>query len=280
MHVSWRKRISRQIRGRLRARVLAKHGEGILANCKNGLLVVDPKDFGVSRSLLDRGSYDWEAIEWLGQLLHDRSRIVCVGTHIGAVLIPLVLRSGTRNVVAFEPSPKNHRLLTWNLALNGLQDIEVRRCAAGDSAGRVRFSENVINSGGSRISNTGGVEVEVTRLDQALADTQRIDLLIMDTEGFEVRAMQGASATLARTESFYVEYAPEQLLDQGSQPAQFIDLAAQHFNSLYVPGPEVRFFPDKSFVPFLRELPESRGLLMNLLFTRDAQPRPELVRKG
>src|SRR5690242_16492875 len=75
MHVSWRKRISRLIRGKMRAQVLSKHGEGILANTRNGLLVVDPRDFGLSRALLTRGSYDWSEIKWLCGILSDRSRL-------------------------------------------------------------------------------------------------------------------------------------------------------------------------------------------------------------
>jgi len=277
MHVPWRKRISRIIRGKLRASVLSRHGEGILANSKNGLLIVDPRDFGVSRALLNRGSYDWEAIEWLARTLDARSRIVVVGAHIGAVVIPLAVRSESQSIIAFEPSPRNYRLLTLNIALNGLHTVSARQCAAGNSQGVVRFTENEINSGNSRVSSNGTVEVEVSPLDRALPGAESISLLIMDTEGFEVHAMRGASATLGRTDCFYVEFAPEQLIEQGSDPAEFIDLATQHFRSMYVPGDPVRFFPDKTFVRFLRELPRSRGLLMNLLFTNDSEPRAVLM---
>jgi FkbM family methyltransferase len=277
MHVSWRKRISRTIRGKMRARILSNHGEGIVANSKNGVLVVDPRDFSVSRSLLTHGSYDWAEVEWLGRILNDRSQIVFVGTHIGALLVPLALRSGSRNIVAFEPSPHNHRLLSMNVALNGLQSISVQQLAAGDSEGTVRFTENRINSGNSRISAAGEIEVKVARLDAALSSVPQIDLLVMDTEGFEVRAMRGGLATLAKTDNFYVEYAPEQLLEQASKPSEFIELAADRFTSMYLPGDRVEFFPQKSYVSYLKGLPERRGLLLNLMFSNDSVARPELM---
>ena len=261
----------------MRARILSNHGEGIVANSKNGVLVVDPRDFNVSRSLLKHGSYDWAEIEWLGRILNDRSQIVFVGTHIGAVLVPIALRSGSRNIVAFEPSPHNHRLLSMNVALNGLHSISVQRLAAGDSEGTVRFTENRINSGNSRISAAGEIEVQVSRLDAVLASVTQIDLLVMDTEGFEVRAMRGGLATLAKTHYFYVEYAPEQLLEQGSKPSEFIELAAERFTSMYLPGDHVEFFPNKSYVSYLKGLPERRGLLLNLLFCNDSVARPELM---
>jgi FkbM family methyltransferase len=280
MHVPWRKRISRAIRGGLRARVLSRHGEGILANTRNGLLIVDPRDFSVSRSLLTRGAYDWTAIEWLCRILADNSRIVFVGAHIGALVVPIALKSGSRDIVAFEPSPTNHQLLSMNLALNGLQAIEVHRVAAGDAPGTVRFAHNPINSGNSRISAAGDIEVQVKRLDDVLESSPGIDMLVMDTEGFEVRAMRGAGATLRRTGYFYVEYAPDQLVEHGSREEEFIDAAAELFSSMYLPGQRVRFFPDKSFVAYLRELPPRRALLLNLLFANDASPRPELLGKA
>ena len=108
MRIAWRKRISRTIRGRLLARVLSKHGEGIVANTKNGLLVVDPRDFAVCRSLLEHGSYDWAELQWLSRILSDCSRVVFVGAHIGSLLVPIALKSGSGEIVAFEPSPRNH----------------------------------------------------------------------------------------------------------------------------------------------------------------------------
>ena len=277
MRISWRKRISRSLRGELRALALSRHGESIVANTKNGLLAVDPRDFNVSRSLLKDGSYDWPQIEWLGRIVDASSRLVFVGSHIGALLVPITLRAGTRQVTALEPSPRNHRLLSMNLALNGLQVVAVHRLAAGDAEGVVRFTENPINSGNSRISASGEVEVPVSRLDSVLAAMDRIDLLVMDTEGFEVRAIRGGTSTLARTRYFYVEYAPEQLLEQGSKPAEFIELAAERFRSMYLPGDRVRFFADKTYVQHLQGLPEQRGLLKNLLFSNEPTARPELM---
>ena len=79
----------------------------------------------------------------------DNSRIVFVDAHIGALVVPIALKSGSRDIVAFEPSQTNHRLLSMNLSLNGLQAIEVHRVAAGDAPATVRFAHNPFNSGSS-----------------------------------------------------------------------------------------------------------------------------------
>jgi FkbM family methyltransferase len=273
MQTSWRKRMSRAIRGQLRSTVLSNHGIGIVTSSRNGLLVVDPRDFGVSRSLLRSGSYDWPEVCWLSQLVTADSRLVFVGAHLGALLIPIALRSGARNIVAFEPSPQNHRLLRMNLVLNDLSAVVVQHAAAGDREGHVGFTQNDSNSGNSRVSSSEGITVPVTTLDSALpVDSMGIDLVVMDVEGFEAHAIRGGTRTLERTRYFYVEYAPDQLAEQGSTPAEFIDLVAAKFSSMYLRADTPRFFPAKTYVDYLRELPLRRGLLMNLLFSNNPTP--------
>ena len=278
MHVSWRKRVSRLLRGRLRSLALSNHGIGVLADTKNGLLVVDPRDFGVSGSLLSQGAYDWPAIAWLLPLLNAESRLVFVGAHLGALLVPLAIQSGARQIVAFEPSPHNYRLLKMNLALNGLTATVVHNQAVGNSEGSVRFVQNPINTGNSRISSVGEVVVPVTTLDIALRpEGQVTDLLVLDTEGFEAYAMRGGPQTLARTRYLYVEFSPEQLIEQGSTTGEFIELVASRFESMYLQGEKAEFFPSRTYVKYLTELPLRRGLLLNLLFSNETQPTPQLV---
>ncbi|HEY6484111.1 MAG TPA: FkbM family methyltransferase [Steroidobacteraceae bacterium] len=257
---------------------MAQYGIGVVAATRSGLLVVDPHDFSVSRSLLARGAYDWGEICWLTQLLDEHSRIVFVGAHLGALLVPFALRSGSRHIVAFEPSPHNHRLLMMNVALNGLAGITIHHLAAGDSVGTIRFTENRINSGNSRVSRTGEVVVAMTTLDAALpAEWPGTDLLVMDTEGFEVHAIRGGMQSLARARFFYVEYAPDQLAEQGSTSQEFIELIASRFSSMYLPGSAVRFFPSKTYTRYLSELPRRRGLLLNLLFSNELTPERRLL---
>jgi hypothetical protein len=109
------------------------------------------------------------------------------------------------------------------------------------------------------------------------ADTSAVDLLVMDTEGFESRAIQGGLRTLARTRYFYVEYAPEQLIEQGSSPREFIELIAGCFDSMYLPGQTDVFFASRTYVSYLAGLPSRRGLLLNLLFSNDTSPHQGLL---
>jgi FkbM family methyltransferase len=278
------KRLSRRLRGRWRAKSLGEHAIAIVADTKNGRLCVHAGDFNVSRSLLENGEYDWPQITWLKQLLDANSRVVFAGAHIGAVLIPLARMSGTRSIVAYEPSPRNFRLLTMNLGLNGLDGVIAVNSALGDRAGRTQFTENNINTGNSRIAPADGeITVNLDTLDATIpADWASIDLVVMDTEGSEVAAMRGAQMSLAKTKNLYVEFSPEQLREQGSSATEFVETVERHFKSAYVFGDSILFLGPGQFAEHLKGLQRSRSLLLNLLFTQDlaADPRRMQLASG
>jgi FkbM family methyltransferase len=265
------KRLSRQLRGRWRTGVLSAHGVAIVAQTKNGLLAVQPGDFSVSRSLLLHGEYDWAQVAWLAGLVGANSRLIFAGAHIGSVLIPVVRSARARAVLAYEPSPRNFRLLTMNLDLNKIEGVTLLNMALGDRRGQIQFTENSINTGNSRVApSSGEISVAIDTLDHSLPpDWDAVDLIVMDVEGSEVAAMRGAQATLAKTRNLYVEFAPQQLEEQGSTAAEFIALAEKYFKSVYIFGAPMLFLGPGEFGPHLLRLQHRRGLLLNLLFTQD-----------
>jgi len=273
------KRWSRKLRGRWRARSLSSHGIAIVAQTKNGLLAVQPGDFNVSRELLSRGEYDWQPILWLTKLLNAESRLVFAGAHIGAVLIPIAAASGARAILAFEPSPRNYRLLSMNLCLNKLEGVVARNIAVGRQPGMLHFTENSINTGNSRIAEkTGEILVEVETLDRCVPpEWNVIDLLVMDIEGSEVAAMRGAAAVLAKTRHLYVEFAPWQLREQGSSCAEFVELASRYFKSAYVFGPSISFLGPGQWAGYLESMQDRDGFLTNLLLTQDSLANSALL---
>jgi FkbM family methyltransferase len=271
------KRLSRQIRGRWQARSLGEHGIAIVAETKNGRLCVQPGDFNVSRSLLQNGEYDWPQISWLKQVLNAQSRAVFAGAHIGAVLIPLARMVEMRSMLAYEPSPRNFKLLNMNLALNGIEGVIAINAALGDHCGNIQFTENSINTGNSRIAPANGeITVKLETLDRTIPPHwNSIDLMVMDIEGSEVAAMRGARTTLAKTKNLYIEFSPVQLHEQGSSAAEFAEIVARHFKSAYVFGAPILFFGPEKFSEYLKALQDHRSLLLNILFTQDLESNPQ-----
>jgi FkbM family methyltransferase len=274
MKVPLLKWVSRQTRSRWRTKILATHGIAIVADAKNGLLAVQPGDFNVSRSLLQQGEYDWPQITMLNSLVGASSRLIFAGAHIGALLIPIVRAAGTRTVIAFEPSPRNFKLLTMNLALNEIDVVVARNTALGERPGTIRFTENRINTGNSRVAmSSGELHVPVDALDRTIPlEWESIDLIVMDVEGSEVAAMRGGRVTLGRTQRLYVEFAPEQLQEQGSTTEEFVAIVKEFFKSAYVIDGSMRFIRAAEFSDYLIQSSRRRGFLLNLLFTQDTEP--------
>jgi FkbM family methyltransferase len=269
--------MSRQLRSRWRTKSLGRHGVAIVAETKNGLLAVPAGDFNVSRTLLTNGEYDWPQITWLSGLLGATSRMVFAGAHIGAVLIPIVRHAATRMVIAYEPSPRNFRLLTMNLQLNGIDGVVAFNTALGESPGRIQFTENRTNTGNSRVAPSAGeITVDMETLDRTIAaEWGSIDLIVMDTEGSEVAVMRGAQSTLTRTRNLYVEFSPDQLREQGSGVAEFVETVEKYFKSAYVFGAPILFLGPGKFADHLKGLQHCHGLLLNVLFTQDIEANPQ-----
>jgi len=83
--------------------------------------------------------------------------------------------------------------------------------------------------------------------------------------------MRGGRVTLGRTQRLYVEFAPEQLVEQGATSEEFIALAARSFKSAYVIDGSMRFMRAAEFSDYLIQSSRRRGFLINPLFTQDTE---------
>ena len=273
MKTRFHKRLSRLARGYVRRTVLSRHGIGILAETRNGLYVVEPGDFGVSRHLLRDGAYDHQALLWLQDALGGGAKtIVVVGAHIGTVLIPLARMA--RRAIGFEADPENYRLAGFNLLLNQIENVTLVNKAVGSFQGRVGVRRNPINTGNSSIARAGQTataEVEMTMLDEVLPSLaiSDVDLLVIDVEGHERHVLEGGEATLRGTRMLYMEYAPEQLAEHGSNGPDLIDRTFGEFECVYVFNDGVQCFDREQAKAYLDRGSARRGFLVNLLFSKE-----------
>jgi FkbM family methyltransferase len=143
------------------------------------------------------GCYDAIAVD------HPRC-VVDVGANIGVFSLYQSMVKGAEQVVAFEPSPEVFPRLVKNIEINGIKNVRVVNAAAGNESGTLSFSESRI-SANSRVSEAGPLKVPCVRLDDELRDVSSIDILKIDTEGYETHVLRGASETLKKTERIALE---------------------------------------------------------------------------
>lgn len=212
-------RLGRRLRGALRAAWLGRHGLGVVAETRNGLLLLDPRDYTVSKRLLREGEYDWPVVEALTAVLCARpGPLLVIGAHLGALLVPLA-RAAT-GAVAFEADPRNFRLLEANVRLNGLAGVRLENRAVLDRAGEVWIRRDPVNSGASHVApaagDRAGDAVPAAPLDACFdGELPAFSLAVMDAEGAESHILDGGARTFARCHALYSEISPLALVRQG-----------------------------------------------------------------
>ncbi|MEL6752191.1 MAG: FkbM family methyltransferase [Pseudomonadota bacterium] len=130
--------------------------------------------------------------------LSNGMTFVDVGGNVGSYSCYVGTRAKAARIVAFEPHPRTVEKLRFNLAANGLQTDDVVNCALGEREETLQLWSD----GGSNIGHTSllpegtanakvSVDVPVRVLPQVLAErgVVRVDMLKIDIEGFEDRAL-------------------------------------------------------------------------------------------
>lgn len=139
--------------------------------------------------------------------------VVDIGANIGyhTVLAAHRVKASGR-VIAVEPDPMNTAILRRNLDLTPYPHrIKIVRAAAGEHNGEGLLYRAPFNLGDHRMFDVTGADmdvdnglirgsllVKILRMDDLLADEQRIDIIKLDTQGFEVPILRGMLATIER----------------------------------------------------------------------------------
>jgi FkbM family methyltransferase len=144
------------------------------------------------------GSYEWDKRRLFEDVLREGAVVLDVGANVGFYsLLASQIVGPTGRVFAFEPLPRNARYLHAHLRLNKIQNVTVLECAAWDASGTVQFQEAADASQGS-VTPEGLLQVRALSLDDFAEECQvkSLDVLKMDIEGGEVRALRGAQGLL------------------------------------------------------------------------------------
>ena len=234
--------LKQRIFSAIRKRVLGKYAQGVIYQTSNGLLSAPLDDVAVGKVLGFKGAYDMPEISVLQKLLSKDDVVYIVGTHIGALLVPIARHC--RQVIGYEANPETYGYLTFNIQLNDLTNTRLFNLAAGDSARTIQFYQNRSNSGGSKIKpkqdnymynydSPNIIEVSMVSLDEH-AKAEKLPVpqgIIMDIEGAEYYALQGMQSILEQTNFLYIEYVPHHLKNvSGVSNADFFALILPHFN--------------------------------------------------
>ncbi|MCX6382427.1 MAG: FkbM family methyltransferase [Armatimonadetes bacterium] len=147
-----------------------------------------------------RGNYEPAKTEAYLSAVKEGDVVFDVGAHVGYYSTIACQNVGkTGRVFAFEPHPLLNRFLKRHKQLNHLDNLEIITTAVGEKAGKVRF-ETRCGLGTGHIAEDGAITVPVVSLDE-LVEQGRLpipNVIKMDVEGAEIRALKGASKTVGK----------------------------------------------------------------------------------
>jgi FkbM family methyltransferase len=204
---------------------LAARGHLVFCDLGDVRFFVDPSDRVVGTWLMWHGGWQRREIETAVQVLSAAGRLapqavfVDVGAHIGTHTI-YALRTGRfTRAIAFEPEPRNARLLAMNLEANGLSDaVVVVRKAAGAAPGSAVLHLHPRNTGAHALDvppsydGRDSLEVPVVRVDDVLEELgvplETIGLVWVDVEGYEPKTLAGLANLIARSVPITFEFTP------------------------------------------------------------------------
>jgi FkbM family methyltransferase len=167
-------------------------------------LRVPASDVSLVPHLLKHRCWEPHVTRYLRQQLRRSHVFLDVGANLGYFTVlcaPLVER-----VVAFEPVVRTYDYCKANVEMNGLTNVDLRRCAlwCEDTTLQIRtdsssvMTASVVPEGQAPPSES----IDAVSLDSLIGDGRlsldRLDVLKMDAEGAEMSALRGMRSTIER----------------------------------------------------------------------------------
>jgi FkbM family methyltransferase len=174
-------------------------------------------------TMADEVSFAWYDVDWpevpevdflVRHGIGSGATVFDLGAHQSVYALLFAHRVGpSGRVLAVEANAHNADVSRRNRQLNGVGNLEILHAAVAEQRGTVSFGRGLNGSIGAFEDSA---TVDAVTIDDLSVRHGPADLLFLDIEGFEVRALHGARATLARRPAAFVEvHVGEGLEDAG-----------------------------------------------------------------
>ncbi len=164
-------------------------------------LYIDKWDTTISQELILSGKWEDYETELFKKNIKPGVTVVDIGAHIGYYTVIAAQLVGDKGkVYAFEPDPRNFKLLQRNVEANGYSNVVLVNKAVSDKI-----------------------------------EEKRVDIIKMDIQGAEARAFQGAMKVIARNRhiKLITEFYPQALQQSEISAEEYLALLQKHAFKLF-----------------------------------------------
>lgn len=190
--------------------------------------------------ILAEGTYEPATGNLISLSLRPGFVAMDIGANIGVHTLRMAKAVGEQGkVISCEPMPHLQNKLKANVQLNRLESIvQIMGIAISDAPGETKMSgsPDTFNQGTGRMDTEGETNVRVTTGDALISELgmQRLDLIKIDIEGYEMKAIQGLTNSIAQFKPrILVEYDQAYWEKCGSSWTEFKSLLEKHNYTLY-----------------------------------------------
>ena len=204
--------------GFVRRRVLHSHSVRVQLGRRGVFFDLD-LDTASGLHVYRHGWHD-EAADAIERLVPRGGVVIDGGANVGGFALTAASVVGPEGAVhAVEAAPGTAELLRRNVVANPGYTIHVYELALADVEGELEFTAFEAGSGSASLASSergAVVRVRARTLDAVTASLPRVDLVKLDLEGAELRALQGARRLLAEQRpALIIELEPDHLQRQG-----------------------------------------------------------------
>lgn len=223
----------------------------------NGVTLVLNRDDPIVSGNIALGCYETYNVDLFERLLRPGMCVIDVGANIGLYSAIAARKVGPAGrVIAIDPDPTNCSFLERTKEHNRLENLTVIQKAAGANAGTTLLHLCATNKADHRTYDSdrsrAKIRVEMVTLDSVVTDlkTPRVDVLKIDTQGFEVFVAQGMERLLEQSGDITIlmEFWPWGIERAGSSPTELLDFfSARGFGIYLIDDKRKELIPLTSF---------------------------------
>jgi FkbM family methyltransferase len=207
--------------------------------CKNYVLRFYPSALSASMWLDPNERRDDDI--FLAAYLKEGDVVLDIGANIGTVALESAALTGCNGrIFAFEPHPRIFKYLNSNIKINNFKNIETFNTALGDHEGTIMLTDNYSDDQNKvqlDSSSRNIHKISIRPLDNILIDRlmniDRIALMKIDVEGYELFVIRGARKILSRCECVYIESYEEHFNKYGYTTSDMLNILENNGFYLY-----------------------------------------------